>query len=138
MLFVVVEALQSGVIVIVVTFGGAYSVLAYIAQQAVDVFGWVTFAPCFLWIFVGAPYIETLIGNRWRHTALSCITAAVVGVVLNLSIWVCYPCALRRGRSDYARRHPPAGAEAIENTHRCRVGGHSVEICRRMRMGGFV
>jgi chromate transporter len=124
-----------------VTFGGAYSVLAYIAQQAVDVFGWVTpgemmdglalaettpgplimvvqfvgylaafrfdgalspvtsavvgsvittwvtFAPCFLWIFVGAPYIETLIGNRWLHAALSCITAAVVGVVLNLSIW---------------------------------------------------
>lgn len=125
----------------VVTFGGAYSVLAYIAQQAVDVFGWVTpgemldglalaettpgplimvvqfvgylaafreagtldpvmaaiigsvittwvtFAPCFLWIFVGAPYIETLIGNRWLHASLSCITAAVVGVVLNLSIW---------------------------------------------------
>jgi len=125
----------------VVTFGGAYSVLAYLAQQAVDVYGWVTpgemldglalaettpgplimvvqfvgylasyrfegvvsplgsaivgsimttwvtFAPCFLWIFVGAPYIETLIGNRWLNAALSCITAAVVGVVLNLSIW---------------------------------------------------
>ncbi|MBY0510599.1 MAG: chromate transporter, partial [Rhodospirillaceae bacterium] len=125
----------------VVTFGGAYAVLAYIAQQAVDVYGWVspgemldglalaettpgplilvvqfvgylasfrfdgglsplasgvigsiitawvTFAPCFLWIFVGAPYIETLIGNRWLNAALSCITAAVVGVVLNLSIW---------------------------------------------------
>jgi chromate transporter len=125
----------------VVTFGGAYSVLAYIAQQAVEVFGWmtpgemldglalaettpgplimvvqfvgylaafrfdgalnpvtaavlgsvittwVTFAPCFLWIFVGAPYIEALIGNRWLHAALSSITAAVVGVVLNLSIW---------------------------------------------------
>ncbi len=125
----------------VVTFGGAYSVLAYIAQQAVEVYAWVTpgemldglalaettpgplimvvqfvgylaafrfesalspttsavigsvittwvtFAPCFLWIFAGAPYIERLIGNRWLNAALSCITAAVVGVILNLSVW---------------------------------------------------
>jgi chromate transporter len=124
-----------------VTFGGAYSVLAYVAQQAVDTYGWlrpgemldglgmaettpgplimvlqfvgflgayrdpgalhpmlagalggllatwVTFAPCFLWIFLGAPYIEALRGNRSLHAALSTITAAVVGVVLNLSIW---------------------------------------------------
>ncbi len=125
----------------VVTFGGAYAVLAYIAQQAVDVYGWlrpgemldglglaettpgplilvvqfvaflgafrepgtlppllagvlgslvtvwVTFVPCFLWIFLGAPWIEALRGNRALHTALSGITAAVVGVVLNLSLW---------------------------------------------------
>ncbi|MGE4064648.1 MAG: chromate efflux transporter [Rhodospirillaceae bacterium] len=125
----------------IVTFGGAYSVLAYVAQQVVEVYGWVTagemldglalaettpgplimvvqfvgylastrfegalgplaagvtgsiittwvtFAPCFLWIFVGAPYIETLIGNRWLNAALSSITAAVVGVILNLSVW---------------------------------------------------
>jgi len=125
----------------VVTFGGAYAVLAYIAQQAVDVYGWlepgemldglglaettpgpliqvvqfvgfmgayrnpgaldpvvagvigslittwVTFAPCFLWIFLGAPYIEYLRGNRSLTTALSGITAAVVGVVLNLAVW---------------------------------------------------
>ncbi|MBI2377507.1 MAG: chromate efflux transporter [Deltaproteobacteria bacterium] len=125
----------------VVTFGGAYSVLAYIAQQAVEthrwlapgemldglglaettpgplimvvqfvgflaafrapgelspmsagVLGsvmtvWVTFVPCFLWIFLGAPYVEALRGNRAIHAALSTITAAVVGVVLNLSIW---------------------------------------------------
>ncbi|MGO4526422.1 chromate efflux transporter [Microvirga sp. 2MCAF35] len=124
-----------------VTFGGAYAALAYVAQQAVDTFGWlrpgemldglgmaettpgplimvlqfvgfmaafrdagpldpllagtlggllttwVTFAPCFLWIFLGAPYIETLRGNRALSGALSAITAAVVGVILNLAIW---------------------------------------------------
>lgn len=125
----------------VVTFGGAYAVLAYIAQRAVESFGWllpgemldglglaettpgplimvvqfvgflgayrhpgalspmlagvlgsvitvwVTFVPCFLWIFLGAPYIESLRGNRSLHAALSAITAAVVGVILNLSLW---------------------------------------------------
>jgi chromate transporter len=48
---------------------------------------WVTFVPCFLWIFLGAPYIEALRGNRALHAALSAITAAVVGVILNLSLW---------------------------------------------------
>lgn len=125
----------------VVTFGGAYAVLAYLAQQAVEVYGWlkpgemldglgmaettpgpliqvvqfvgfmgayrnpgllnpmlagilgsilttwVTFVPCFLWIFLGAPYIEYLRGHKSLTTALSAITAAVVGVVLNLAIW---------------------------------------------------
>jgi chromate transporter len=125
----------------VVTFGGAYAVLAYIAQQAVEAYGWLrpgemldglgmaettpgpliqvvqfvgfmgayrfaegmhpitagvlgsvlttwmTFAPCFLWIFLGAPYIEFLRGNRRLTSALSGITAAVVGVVLNLAVW---------------------------------------------------
>ena len=125
----------------VVTFGGAYAVLAYIAQQAVEVYGWlqpgemldglgmaettpgpliqvvqfvgfmgayrnpgtfppmvagilgsilttwVTFTPCFVWIFLGAPYIESLRGNKSLTTALSAITAAVVGVVLNLTLW---------------------------------------------------
>jgi chromate transporter len=125
----------------VVTFGGAYSVLAYIAQQAVEKYGWlqpgemldglgmaettpgplimvvqfvgfmgayrnpgtldpllagilgsvlttwVTFVPCFFWIFLGAPYIERLRGNRQLSSALSAITAAVVGVVLNLAVW---------------------------------------------------
>ena len=125
----------------VVTFGGAYAVLAYVAQQAVDNYGWlapgemldglgmaettpgplimvtqfvgfmgafrqatgmdpmlagtlggllttwVTFVPCFLWIFLGAPYIEALRGNRALTGALSAITAAVVGVILNLAIW---------------------------------------------------
>jgi chromate transporter len=124
-----------------VTFGGAYAVLAYVAQQAVEQYGWlkpgemldglgmaettpgplimvlqfvgfmaafrdpgglspllagtlggllatwVTFTPCFLWIFLGAPYIEKLRGNKALSAALSAITAAVVGVVLNLAIW---------------------------------------------------
>ena len=125
----------------VVTFGGAYAVLSYMAQQTVGHYGWisagemldglgmaettpgplimvtqfvgfmgayhnpgvldpmmagclgalvttwVTFAPCFLWIFLGAPYIELLRGNRVLAAALTGITAAVVGVVLNLAIW---------------------------------------------------
>ena len=127
--------------VAVVTFGGAYAVLSYMAQQTVGHYGWlsagemldglgmaettpgplimvtqfvgfigayrspglldpmlagtlgalvttwVTFAPCFLWIFLGAPYIEALRGNRKLARALTGLTAAVVGVVLNLAIW---------------------------------------------------
>jgi chromate transporter len=125
----------------VVTFGGAYAVLAYVAQEAVghyhwllpgemlDGLGmaettpgplimvtqfvgfmaayrapgalnpmlagtlggllttWVTFTPCFLWIFLGAPFIEGLRGNKALSGALSAITAAVVGVILNLAVW---------------------------------------------------
>ncbi len=125
----------------VVTFGGAYAVLAYVAQEAVNNYGWlapgemldglgmaettpgplimvvqfvgfmgayrhpglldpmlagilgamittwVTFVPCFLWIFLGAPYIEALRGNQSLSAALSAITAAIVGVVLNLAAW---------------------------------------------------
>lgn len=133
----------------VVTFGGAYAVLAYMAQQAVSVYGWlqpgemlhglgmaettpgpliqvvqfvgflgayrvavagglggldpmvagtlaavlttwVTFVPCFLWIFLGAPYIEQLRGNKSLTAALSGVTAAVVGVVLNLAVWFAF------------------------------------------------
>jgi chromate transporter len=48
---------------------------------------WATFVPCFLWIFLGAPYIEALRSNRALRTALAAITAAVVGVILNLSLW---------------------------------------------------
>ena len=124
-----------------VTFGGAYAVLAYVAQQAVEQYGWlkpgemldglgmaettpgplimvlqfvgfmaayrdpgglpplvagtlggllttwVTFVPCFLWIFLGAPFVEVLRGNKPLNGAMSAITAAVVGVVLNLAIW---------------------------------------------------
>ena len=121
----------------VVTFGGAYAVLAYLAQDVVTHKGWmsagemmdglglaettpgplilvtefvgyvagyraggvsmgiagalvtlwVTFAPCFLWIFAGAPYIEQLTAQPRLKGALEAITAAVVGVILNLSIW---------------------------------------------------
>jgi chromate transporter len=48
---------------------------------------WVTFVPCFLWIFLGAPFVERLRGNRALGGALAAITAAVVGVILNLAIW---------------------------------------------------
>ena len=48
---------------------------------------WVTFVPCFLWIFAGAPFIERLRGNRALSSALTAITAAVVGVILNLALW---------------------------------------------------
>lgn len=125
----------------VVTFGGAYAVLAYMAQEAVQSFGWlgaremadglglaettpgplimvtqfvgflaafrsaapfsplvagilgallttwVTFAPCFLWIFTFAPWIERLERARKLKGALSALTAAVVGVIANLSLW---------------------------------------------------
>jgi chromate transporter len=124
----------------VVTFGGAYAVLAYMAQQAVETYGWLsagemldglglaettpgplilvtefvgflagfrkggepqlafgllgaavtlwaTFAPCFLWIFVGAPYVERLSKSPRLAGALAAVTAAVVGVILNLSLW---------------------------------------------------
>jgi chromate transporter len=125
----------------VVTFGGAYAVLSYVAQQAVERYGWitpgqmldglglaestpgplimvvqfvgflaayqaggaghpllagvvgalitvwVTFVPCFLWIFLGAPYVEKLRGNQALGSALAAITAAVVGVIANLALW---------------------------------------------------
>jgi chromate transporter len=125
----------------VVTFGGAYAVLAYVAQQAVNVYGWlapgemvrglalaettpgplimvvqfvafvgayrdpgpldpwvaaviaallttwVTFVPCFLFILLGAPYVERLRGNRGLSTALIGITAAVVGVIASLALY---------------------------------------------------
>ena len=48
---------------------------------------WVTFVPCFLWIFLGAPYIEALRGNVALASALAAITAAVVGVIANLALW---------------------------------------------------
>ena len=48
---------------------------------------WVTFVPCFLWIFLGGPYIESLRNNQSLSAALSAITAAIVGVILNLAAW---------------------------------------------------
>ena len=53
----------------------------------IDLTTWVTFVPCFLWIFVGAPYIDWLGTQPRLQGAMSGITAAVVGVILNLSIW---------------------------------------------------
>jgi chromate transporter len=123
------------------TFGGAYAALSFVAERAVNTYGWLmpgemldglglaettpgplilvlelvgflaayrhpgglpplvagtlgaaitlwaTFVPCFLWIFLGGPHVEALRGNRRLRSALSGITAAVVGVILNLSIW---------------------------------------------------
>jgi chromate transporter len=48
---------------------------------------WSTFVPPFIWIFLGGPYVESVIGNRSLNAALSAITAAVVGVILNLAVW---------------------------------------------------
>jgi chromate transporter len=124
-----------------VTFGGAYAALSYVAQKAVEVYGWLqgpemldglamaettpgpliqtvqfvgfmgafrfsdlsspylsafigsvlttwmTFAPCFLWIFTLAPYVEYIRGQKIFSDALQAITASVVGVIFNLSIW---------------------------------------------------
>jgi chromate transporter len=126
----------------VVTFGGAYAVLPYVAQHAIDpsvgwlkegqmmdglglaettpgplimvlqfvgfmggwnqpgslsplgaatlgalITTWVTFTPCFLWVFLGGPHIEQLRGNKRIAMTLSAVTAAVVGVILNLAVW---------------------------------------------------
>jgi chromate transporter len=49
---------------------------------------WMTFVPSFLWIFLGGPYVEALIGNKSLDAALSAITAAIVGVILNLAVWL--------------------------------------------------
>jgi chromate transporter len=124
----------------IVTFGGAYAVLAYMAQDVVQAYRWLTagemldglglaettpgplilvtefvgflaahrhgggnpwlmgalgalvtlwatFAPCFLWIFAGAPYVERLNAEPRLRSALAAVTAAVVGVILNLTVW---------------------------------------------------
>ena len=143
-----------------VTFGGAYAVLAYVAQQAVQNYGWlapgemldglgmaettpgplilvvqfvafmgawrdpgplppllagllgaavtawVTFAPSFLFIFAGAPHVERLRGNRGLSAALAGITAAVVGVILNLAVWFALHVLFRRvGQVDAGPFH---------------------------------
>ena len=139
-----------------VTFGGAYAVLPYVAQQAVEQFQWLTapqmldglglaettpgpllivlqfvgflggwnhpgnlppllaatlgafvttwgtFAPSFFWIFLGAPYVESLRSQRWLTCMLSAITAAVVGLILNLSLWLGLQVLLRENaRPDW-------------------------------------
>ncbi len=138
-----------------VTFGGAYAVLAWVSQKAVGTYGWltagemldglgmaettpgpliqvvqfvgflgayrhpggldpwaaallgslittwVTYVPCFLWILLGAPYIEALRGKRALSTALAGITAAVVGVILNLAVW--FSLHVLFGRVDESR-----------------------------------
>ncbi|HUR58663.1 MAG TPA: chromate efflux transporter [Opitutaceae bacterium] len=139
-----------------VTFGGAYAVLPYVGQQAVEQYHWLTatqmldglglaettpgplimvvqfigflggwnhhgplsplamatlgaaittwttFVPCFLWIFLGAPHIERLRGNVKLSGALSAVTAAVVGVVLNLAVWFGLQVFFPRGTQEIA------------------------------------
>ena len=134
----------------VVTFGGAYAVLAYVAQDAVQGYHWlsaaemlsglglaettpgplilvlqfvgflagyrahgslsglmggiaaslltlwVTFAPCFIFVFLGAPLIERLQGNRAAASALAAITASIVGVIANLAVWFAVQCLFTR------------------------------------------
>lgn len=75
-----------------VGFMGPYRDPAPLTPLQAGVFGaviatWVTFVPSFLWIFIGAPFVERLRGRPSLTAALSTITAAVVGVVLNLAIW---------------------------------------------------
>ncbi len=72
---------------------------------------WVTFIPCFLWIFLGAPFIERMRGNKALAGALSAITAAVVGVVLNLAIWFAIHTVFREVR--------PVRAYGSASTRRC-------------------
>lgn len=139
----------------VVTFGGAYAVLPYVAQQAVEHYSWlgagqmmdglalaettpgplimvlqfvgftggwnhpgtfspvvaaslsallttwVTFVPCFLWILLGAPHVESLHANVHLRSALATVTAAVVGVILNLAVWFARPVIFPAGGPDW-------------------------------------
>ena len=87
---------------------------------------WVTFTPCFLWIFLGAPYIERLRGNKALSGALSAITAAVVGVILNLAIWFAIHTLFRATppvhRLRLARRRAGAGERrSVEPRSRARA-----------------
>jgi chromate transporter len=61
---------------------------------------WVTFVPCFMWIFLGAPHVERLYGNHRLSTVLTAITAAVVGVIANLSVWFAGHVIVPDGRLD--------------------------------------
>jgi chromate transporter len=62
---------------------------------------WVTFVPCFLWIFLGAPFVERLRGNKALSAALATVTAAIVGVILNLALWFALHTLFREtGRFD--------------------------------------
>jgi len=139
-----------------VTFGGAYAVLPYVGQKAVEEYSWLTagqmldglglaettpgplimvlqfvgflggwqqpghlsplvaatlgaiittwttFVPCFLWILLGAPYIERLRGNACLTSALSAVTAAVVGVILNLAVWFGLHAIVPKAKPDWA------------------------------------
>ena len=78
---------------------------------------WVTFTPCFLWIFLGAPFIETLRGNKGLAGALTAITAAVVGVILNLSIWFALHTAVPGNHAGAIVRPVVRHAGAVEHRY---------------------
>ena len=81
---------------------------------------WMTFAPCFLWIFAGAPYIEA-IGKRPRLSgALAAITAAVVGVILNLSVW--FGLHVLFGKVERLERLVPAVGSGLGQSRLVRAG----------------
>src|SRR5690606_13284291 len=61
---------------------------------------WATFVPCFMWIFLGAPHLERLRSLPWLNGALSAVTAAVVGVILNLAVWFALPVLAPDGAVD--------------------------------------
>ena len=83
---------------------------------------WATFAPCFLWIFLGAPYIERLRGNVRLGAALQTITAAVVGVIANLAVTFAVRTLFDQVRGvDVVGRHDP-GARVVLGRH-LRGGG---------------
>ena len=79
---------------------------------------WVTFTPCFLWIFLGAPYIEKLRGNKALNGALAAITAAVVGVVVEPGGVVRDPCAFAdvRARVALAFEHAKTASVPVFST----------------------
>lgn len=174
----------------VVTFGGAYAVLAFVAQQAVEVYHWlepgemldglgmaettpgpliqvvqfvgfmgayrdpgtmnpylagalssilvtwVTFVPCFLWIFLGAPYIESLRNNRALTAALSAITAAIVGVVLNLGVWFAIHTLFRDvGQYDRYALHVPLPRPASLDIYALAIGALAAFLLFRVKLG---
>jgi chromate transporter len=81
---------------------GALSPLA-MATLGAAITTWATFVPCYLWIFLGAPYIERLRGNAKLSGALSAVTAAVVGVVLNLAVWFALQVFFPGGGKEFTR-----------------------------------
>ena len=81
---------------------------------------WVTFAPSFLWIFAGAPYAERVRENRALSAALAAITAAVVGVILNLAIWFALHVVVRKGRNPRHRSAPSSDTRPRRRSTRSR------------------
>jgi chromate transporter len=174
----------------VVTFGGAYAVLAYVAQQAVAQYGWlkpgemldglglaettpgplimvlqfvgfmaasrtpgslspmlagtlggllatwVTYTPCFLWIFAGAPFVEYLRGRRALAAALTAVTAAVVGVILNLAAWFAIHTLFREvGPLQWGPLHVDVPNVATFNVWAGVLSGAAVVAVLRFKVG---